>query len=76
MPDHTAHYAATERRLRELLQQVADKLSARTMAEAWGFLAAREYGLCLETVADGLKPEDRAALKLIHALADSMEMKV
>ena len=46
------------------------------MADAWAFLAATEYGLCLETIVEGLKPEDREASKLIHALADSMEMKV
>ena len=33
MPDYTAHYAETERRLRELLAETADKLPARTMAE-------------------------------------------
>jgi hypothetical protein len=76
MPDYTKHYAETERRLRELLAEVADKLPARTMADAWDLLAAREYGLCLETIAADLKKADRDASKLIHALADSMEMTV
>ena len=76
MPDYTAHYAETERRLRELLAETADKLPARTMADAWAFLAATEYGLALETIAEGLKPEDREASKLIRALADSMEMTI
>lgn len=74
MPDYTAHYAETERRLRELLRLAADKVPARAMAEAWGFLAAREYGLCLDEIREHLTEPDRQVAELIDALARSLEM--
>jgi hypothetical protein len=54
MPDFTAHYDETERRLVELLQKVAPLLTDNDLAEANEFLEVGEYGLALKTIAAGL----------------------
>jgi hypothetical protein len=78
MPDYTAHYAETEKQLLELLQKVAGLLTAGDLADANEFLAAREYGLALETIAGGLVDRkqgiQREIVERVDAIARPMHL--
>jgi hypothetical protein len=69
----------TERELHNLLQKFAYRLSTTDLAEATEYLAAREYGLALEAIAEGLREPDGhidpAVASHIAPLAEAMEIK-
>ena len=78
MPEYDTHYERIERSLRELLQKVMHQLTTKDLAEASAFLAAREYGLALETIAsslverhEGINP---AIVEQVDDLAGSMHL--
>jgi hypothetical protein len=71
------HYAEMEKELRQLLHRVAYLLTKEDVAEAMEFLAAGEYGLALEVIAEGLRAQkgpsiDPAIVQSIAKLAHDM----
>jgi hypothetical protein len=69
--DYTTHYADTEKQLVSLLQKVMHLLPTRDLADATEYLAAREYGLALETIAEGvLDAEPRIDPGLVRWMVD------
>ncbi|MBO0711838.1 MAG: hypothetical protein J2P47_11235 [Acetobacteraceae bacterium] len=72
------HYANIEKELRDLLRKVTHRLPVRHLAEATEFLAAREYGLALEAVSEGLRATehmDPVFASRIMKLAHEMEIE-
>jgi hypothetical protein len=79
MPDYSLRYAETEWRLRALLRAMEPWLASDELAEVSEYLAAREYGLALETLASILwagryLPVPWAAIEEVDSLADAMHL--
>jgi hypothetical protein len=78
MPDYSAHYAETDRLMRELLGQTESLLSLSEAAEVHELLEAREYGLALESLAsilvDARKTVDKDVVRRVDDLAASMRL--
>jgi hypothetical protein len=78
MADQRTHHAEIEKRLQELLRDVIRSLAPADLAEAAGFLAAGEYGLCLEAIAAGLVDRREhlqpRVVQAIDHLAQAMEL--
>ena len=74
--EYTTHYASMENELTGLLQTVLQWLPPRNFAAAREFIAAREYGLALETISEGLRETGHVApfIDLILKLAREMEI--
>ena len=68
----------TEKHLGSLLQKVTHLLTPADLTEATEYLAAREYGLALETIAAGLIERHdgihAGIVTQVEALADAMHL--
>lgn len=76
--EHATHYANVEKELVSLLQKVTYWLSRQDLAEAAEFIAAREYGLALEAITEGLRETghlDAGTVQWIMKLAREMEIE-
>jgi hypothetical protein len=78
MPDYSAHYAETDRLMRELLGRTEGLLSLSEVAEVHELLEAREYGLALESLASILVEERKHVspeiARRVDALAAAMHL--
>jgi hypothetical protein len=77
--DLATHYAAIEKDIVGLLQKVMHLLTPADLAEATEYLAAREYGLALEEIVEGLAEHHPSAVRslapLIGKLAREMQIE-
>jgi len=77
--DYTVHYAKMEDELRNLLQKVGYLLAKDDLADATDYLAEGEYGLALETIAEGLREPsgqiNSSVVEYIAPLAKRMKIK-
>jgi hypothetical protein len=77
--DLSTHYAKMEQELVGLLQKVAHMLTPSDLAEATEYLAAREYGLALEEIVEGLAEQHPDAVlglaPTIGRLAQAMQIE-
>ncbi len=78
MVDYTAVWEDAEQRIRDLLAQLREQLSAAEVEEVSSFLRVREYGLALETLASILVEEkkriDPAIAREIDRIAQHMHL--
>ena len=74
--EYATHHAGMEKELTGLLQTVLQWLPPRNFAAAREFIAAREYGLALEAISEGLRETGHATpfIDLILKLAREMEI--
>ncbi len=76
---YATHYAKMEKELHNLLQKFTYKLSPADLAEATEYFAAREYGLMLEVIAEGLREQDGSIdpriSPYIASLAQALQIK-
>jgi hypothetical protein len=76
--DYATHHAEMEQALRNLLQKFGSWLTSGDLADATDYLAEGEYGLALETIAEGLREQGRinsSVAEYITPLAEAMEIK-
>ena len=76
--DYAIHHARMEKELRDLLQKFGSWLTSDDLADATDYLAEGEYGLALETIAEGLREQghmNSSVAEYITPLAEAMEIK-
>jgi hypothetical protein len=78
MVDYSMHYAELDPAVRSLLTVLDRSFNAAELAQVNDYLAHREYGLALETIAsvvvDGRIPIRPETVRQVDALAASMQM--
>jgi hypothetical protein len=77
--DYAIHHAKMENELQNLLQKFGYLLNEGDLADAKDFIAEGEYGLALETIAEGLREQDGSInsgiAEYITPLVQAMEIK-